>query len=103
MDFCRNLYMSKKLYRRQDKIVNALKKQQSLPFIHIITLPLTADGVLEIYPAYILQQKLYQELPIKVVGIASDRGSACELVQTMIDESIKLSGSVDVRQLFKFD
>lgn len=103
MEFYKDLYVSEKLVKRQEKIINALKQKQSLPFIHVITLPLTVDGMLEIYPAYVLMQSLYQELPIKVVGIASNRGEAGELVQEMIRDCLDEHGNVDLKQYFEFD
>lgn len=70
--------------------------------IHVITLPLTEDGQLEIYPAYVLAQKEYQGLPFKVVGIASGREEALVLVEIMVNDCIDETGTVDLKAYLDF-
>lgn len=101
MEFYKKLYVSEKLQKRQDKIVNALEQNQFLPFIHVITLPLMKDGMLEIYPAYVLRQEIYRKMSVLVVGIAADRGEACEMVQQIVQDCLDECGSVDLKQFFQ--
>lgn len=102
MEFSDKMYIGSNAAEKIDQIKNRLIKNEFVPFVHVITLPLTDDGVLEIYPAYILRQKLYQSMPIKVVGIAADHGEACRLVQQMADDCMRATGSVDLRNYLKF-
>lgn len=103
MEFYSDLYTDIQSLNRIDKIKEKLKKNQFLPFIHVITLPLFEDGMLEIYPAYILLQKVYKEMDIQVVGIASGHNEALELVQEITENCMKETGQVDLKKYLKFD
>lgn len=103
MEFYRNLYVGKTVEKRFEKIKEAVKTNKPLPFIHVITMPLWEDGQLEIYPAYVLAQEAYKRQNIRVVGIAGDRREATELVEEMVSDCIKETGSVELGRYFLFD
>lgn len=50
MEFCKGIYADDMVCRKLEKIEKKLQNAEFIPFIHVITLPLTEDGQLEIYP-----------------------------------------------------
>ena len=103
MEFYDKLYIGYSVSERVEKIKEKLLKNEFMPFIHIITLPIDmGQGMLEIYPAYILRQESYQSSELKIVGIAADRGEAYMLVQQMAEECMKATGTVDLKNYLKF-
>ena len=102
MEFCKGIYADDMVCRKLEKIEKKLQNAEFIPFIHVITLPLTEDGQLEIYPAYVLAQKEYQGLPFKVVGIASGREEALVLVEIMVNDCIDETGTVDLKAYLDF-
>ena len=102
MEFSRELYVDERLKDRIESMKEKLNQNQWVPFIHVLTLPLTKDGLLEIYPAYVLRQEWYQSHPIKVVGIASGREEAFTLMERIIQDCMKQGHNLDVANYFKF-
>lgn len=101
MEFYDKLYIGSRVSDRVEKIKEKLLKNEFMPFVHVITLPLE-QGMLEIYPAYILRQRFYQNTTLKIVGIAADRGEAYLLVQQIAEECMKVTGTVDLKNYLKF-
>lgn len=102
MEFYNKMYLGSRVSDKAEKIKEKLLKNEFMPFIHVITLPVGEDGILEIYPAYILRQEAYQSRGIKIVGIAADRGEAYNMVQQIVDECMKYTGTVDLKNYLKF-
>lgn len=102
MEFYQNLYADESVRKRMKKIKEKLQRNQFMPFIHVITLPVTGDGMLEIYPAYILMQKEYKKIPLKVVGIASGREEAVLLVQEITENCLRDTGTADLKTYLEF-
>lgn len=102
MEFSRELYVDEPLKDRMESLKEKLNNNQWVPFIHVLTLPITKDGLLEIYPAYVLKQKWYQSRTIKVVGIASGREEAFSLVERIIQDCMKQCHNLDIANYFEF-
>lgn len=102
MEFYHSLYADEGVRKRMKIIKEKLQKNQFMPFIHVITLPVAGDGMLEIYPAYILLQKEYKKIPIKVVGIASGRGEAFLLVQEIVENCLRDTKTADLKTYLEF-
>lgn len=101
MEFYDRLYIGSRVSDRAEKIKEKLLKNEFMPFIHVITLPVE-QGMLEIYPAYILRQEIYRNSGLKIVGIAADRGEAYMLVQQIAEECMRATGTVDLKNYLKF-
>lgn len=101
MLFHKKLYVDVKLSKSRAKVLKKLKQGNLQLGIHVITLSLCEDDMLEIYPAYVLLQKVYKESDITVVGIASDREAANELLLKMTDDCLRETGKVDLRKYFE--
>lgn len=99
----------KKLYKGSisDKKLDVIKKKVKWGFpklnLFLITLPISDQGILEVYWYPELFQKLYREMEneLVVVGIARTREKAFEIIKSMI-EDIGVSGDcILVRDYFE--
>ena len=70
MLFHDRLYVADNLLKNKSKVLKNLKQGKLQLGVFVITLPLGDEDMLEIYPSYILLQKMYRELDMTVVGIA---------------------------------
>ncbi len=74
--------------RKLKSVCRQIKYGKVNPCIFIITLPLTDDGILEIYRYIELLQPPYRKLKqeVKVVGIAKSREDAFSLVERIVKD-----------------
>ena len=56
---------------------------------------------LEIYPSYVLLQKIYKEKELMVVGLASEMGSAKDLLVKMTEDCLRETGNVSLKEYFR--
>lgn len=101
MQFMGSLYVGEKLSSTEYKIVEKVHKGKVVPNLHLITLSNNPDNMLDILPEKEVMQKHYSKDGLKVVGIADGRKEALALVQQMIEESLRETGSADVRGFLK--
>lgn len=97
MEFRTRLYEGELVSGKIDAIKEKLCKHEVVPFVHVITLPLFEDGILEIYPEAVLVQKYYWQKPVFVAGIAGNKREAKELVHQMIQDCYQSLGNLDIR------
>ena len=100
MLFHKKLYFDERLSKSKRKVLKKLKQGTLQLGVNIITLALSEGDLLEIYPSYILLQKVYRRSDITVVGVASDRDAAYELLKQMTDDCLRETGNVDLKQFF---
>lgn len=107
MKWCRDLYWGdsiasdKKPNTRKRKILYRLKHNKLQINVYVIVLPLGNDGILEIYPSYVLLQEIYKRQPVCVIGLAADRNEAYELTGKIILDCYAQSGSFDVKSFVR--
>lgn len=88
-------YRDKKL----DKIVKKIKRGASVSGLYVIVFPLLKDGILEIYVYNQLLQPYYRSLgdAVCVLGVASDKSGAEELVLNMVQDVYDAGYEFDVK------
>ena len=79
MKWYKNLYLSDSVVSKKSKVLHKLKRNKLQINVFVIVLPLEEMGIMEIYPSYVLLQKIYEKRDIKVIGIASDVTESYEL------------------------
>lgn len=99
MKYYRYLYVSEGV-NKVDKLKTKLNLHKGVVGIFIIAL---GDGTnqLEIINASYLKLPFYRKKPFVVVGLAKGYDEAVELVIKMTNESIKKTGSPDVKEYLK--
>ena len=93
-----DLYISADLEKKKDKILKKLEQNKFQRQIQLITLSQGEQNHLEFFSSYLLKQKLFQETPLFLVGIAGGYGSAVELIQKITEDTYQETGQTNIRQ-----
>ena len=101
MLFHNKLYVDEDISKQKKKIMRKLKHNKETIGVYIITLSLNPEDELDIYPSYVLRKKEYIDKDIIVVGVASDKEKAMELLVNMTDDCYEEMGRISFRQFFR--
>lgn len=88
--------MGEKIKKKGRKFLHKLTHQNNQYIGYVITLPVGGDGLLHLYPVYVLNQSYYQKQNIIVVGIARDKQEALLLTQDIVNECYEHTGDVQL-------
>ena len=69
-----------------------------MPNVYCIAFANNQD-MLEIYHNAVLKQSYYRKYPPYIIGIAGSYQEAVELIQTMLMDTMELTGTYDVRKI----
>ena len=102
MRFVDSLYTYGYKDKKVDKVIKKIKKGSIIHGLHLIVLPIVNDGILEIYVYNQLLQPFYKYLwdDIYVVGIASNKDGARELIQKIIQDMYDFNDDLNVKNFF---
>lgn len=94
--FC-DLYVSEGLEKKKNQVLMQLMERKIGKPIYLVTLAQGEQNHLEIFSSLLLQQGVYDEDTIFVVGIAEDYSSAVSLVEEIVQEVVDTTGDVAIR------
>ncbi|MBP3338864.1 MAG: hypothetical protein J6L69_05630 [Lachnospiraceae bacterium] len=94
------IYFNKDIKNKR-KIIKNIKNNKLQFSAFVITLPVGNDGILELYPSYVLLQPAYKNLDLYIVGIADSRKKALNLMSSIILECYKKTNSFNVSEYIK--
>ena len=97
MTFFQSLYLGEKISPKFEQVMKKLNNGKPILDLYLITISTHPDNMLEIISQKELLQKGYPNKEIRVVGLAKGKKEAIGLVQAIIEESLKETGSADVR------
>ena len=92
-----HLYMSENLKRKEAKIKKKLSANKLQPSIYVITFSQSPQNQLDFFPSLLLQQHIYEDSPLFVVGLADGYNSALELIRRITEEVFAATRSADIR------
>ena len=98
MRFYKRLYVGSSVKKKRRQIVWKLKTGKVMPNVYCIALANNQD-MLEIYHNAVLKQSYYRKYPPYIIGIAGSYQEAIELIQTMLMDTMELTGTYDVRKI----
>ena len=101
MQFMGSLYVGESVASTEYKIVEKVHKGKVVPGLYLITLSNHPDNMLDLMLEKEALQKCYSQVGLKVVGIAGSKKEAIQIVQRIVEESLKETGSADVRDFLK--
>ena len=101
MQFMGSLYVGETIASAEYKIVEKVHKGEVVSDLYLITFSSHPDNMLDVMLEKEALQTCYKKQGLKVVGIAGDKEEAIELVQFIIEESIKETGNADVREFLR--
>lgn len=97
MEYYRYLYLSERLEKKKDRIMDRLERNRFQPGIHLILLPANEKNQLEILNAAWLLQPDYPKEDLFVVGIADSFENALEYVEKISQEVYDSTKGLDIR------
>lgn len=101
MKWCKDVYVTDSVADKKKKILHRLKMGKLQFNVYAIVLPLGNDGIMEVYPAYVFLQKIYKKQPVYVIGLASGREDAYELIGRIALECYSKNGDFDIRKFIR--
>lgn len=97
MKFLQELYLGEKVSSKVEQIVKRIKDNQEVPKLYLIVMSSHPDNMLDLIPQKDVLQKGYPREQLRVVGLADNKKEAFSLVQFIVEESLSVSGSADIR------
>lgn len=97
MRWYQDLYISEDLIEQKKKTIAKIKHGKGTPDIYVITTSLNSQNMLDIYNSFELRQTYYKKKDFLVLGLASGKEEAFQLVEKMIMDALKKTGGADVR------
>ena len=101
MQFMGSLYVGETISAKQYKIVEKVHKGEIVHGLYLIILSANPDNMLDLIPEEEALKDCYAKMQLKVVGIAIDKDEAIQLLQNIIEDSLRETGSADVRPFLK--
>ena len=101
MQFMGCLYTGESVSAEQYKIIEKVHKGKVVSGLYLIALSSNPDNMLDLILEKEALQACYSYIELKIVGIAGNKKEAIQLVQKIIEESVKETGSADVRGFLK--
>lgn len=101
--FCEKLYNENMSKRKLASVRKKIRKKSPKLNLFLVTLPLSGDGILEIYWYPELLQKAYQDLncELRVIGVAKNRDEAFELIRTIVEDVGIAEGTISMKEFIE--
>lgn len=96
MKWFKHLYVSESVGDQANRIKWRINHRAGTVRVYLIALASNPENLLDIIPAWNLQQKGYPAGNLKIIGMAKGYRDALELVRFIIDEIYQQTGTVDV-------
>lgn len=97
MKYYYNLYVTEDLIQKQNQIIQCLEDGKWQFSKYLIVLSGNEKNHLEIFDSVLLLQKAISKEHLFIVGIASGKDSAFELVEKITEEVYDETGDIDIR------
>lgn len=94
------LWIGPQAARRKGRIISSIKQRKHVPGIWLIALAENPSEVLDIIPSDMLVKPSYPLENLYILGIASGKQEAFELVEKMVDYIYRETGTLNIREYF---
>lgn len=94
------IYFNKDIKNKR-KIISNIKRGKLQYSAFVITLPTGDDGILELYPSYVLLQPVFKESDLYIIGISDDRKKAMKLMANIIMDCYNATEGFNVAEYIK--
>ena len=100
------MYMIEHVYsdiergKKLNKQIRKIYKYKPAMNLFLVTFPIADKGILEIYNYNVLLQPYYRqhEEEIIIVGISSKKNEAEELIRSIVEETVRETGGLNVKE-----
>jgi len=97
MKFLQELYLGEKIAPKVDQIVKKIMTEKIVPNLYLIAMATNPDNMLDLIPEWEVLQKGYPKESLRIVGLADNKKDAIKVMQGIVEESIRMTGSADIR------
>lgn len=101
MKWYKGLYIGYNLLEDSKEVIKNIEKGKILFNKYVIVLPRNNYDTLEIYPSNVLNQKFYRNMDLTVVGIASGKEEALDMVNLIVMDCYNSTGNVKVKDFIE--
>ena len=95
------LFIGEKAEKKKQKIIRGIETGKFLLGTYVFMLSTEAGNQLDIIEAAELKQPYYKEKDIVVVGIASGKAEAVQVVADIVSDAVNTTGEADVLAFFR--
>jgi len=102
--YSEKLYTGEKIDQKKlNRIKRNIRQGRGRFDLYLISLSNNGHDQLDIIHNSMFKQKLYRRFDIRVVGLATSYDEATSLVMSMLDDTIKSTGGVDMKSFLEKD
>jgi hypothetical protein len=94
------LYVGDKMKKKKDKVIASIDNREATFGVYCIAFSSHPSNLFDIYEANELLFPHYKKSEIKIIGLASGKQEAVDLVHDMLMEVYHKTGEFDVRTYF---
>lgn len=92
-----DLHVSECWHEKKGKIVKRLKANRIQPEVHVVALAQGRQNELELFSSILLEQHIFDNAEIFIVGIADGYDEALLMIRDIAEEVYNASGDADIR------
>lgn len=100
MQWHKRIYFNKDIKNKR-KIISNIKKGKLQYSAFVITLPSGNDGILELYPSYVLLQPAIKNSDLYIIGISDDKKKALNIMASIVLECYNKTGAFNISDYIK--
>lgn len=101
MKLSNNVVFGELAASRKGKIQRAIKHNKPLFDVYMITTPIGADGILEIYPYNLLKDNILMKQDMTILGIGYTKDEAILVVSELVTKCYKENGDFQILKYCK--
>ena len=102
--YSERLYTGEKIDEKKiNRIKRNIRQGRGRFDLYLISLSNNGHDQLDIIHNSMFKQKLYRKFDIRIVGLASSYNEATQLILSILDETIKETGTADMKSFLEKD
>ncbi len=99
MQYYKELYLGENVASRKEKVLEKLKKKETVFNVYLIILPRYPKKQLEFFDAVLLYQKRFRQ-ELSLVGLASGYLEALDVVKRITEDVYRETNDADIKAFF---
>lgn len=98
MKWYKNLYIGDIAKDNKHSIIRKIKRYKPQLGVYVLTLPENENNILDIFPSIVLLQPYYKNKKLFIIGIASCKEEAYEVMEKIVMDSYRLTGAFNIQE-----
>lgn len=96
MDWYSGLYVSEKIQKKQEKLIDKIEHGAGTPGVYVITLSSNGKNLLDFFRADLLMQPALRRMCPLIIGLAESEDSARDIAVDLVVEAYQKTGEFHV-------